>query len=297
MSRVTQKMLNIQFMRNLNSNLHRMENSQNQLTTGRRINKPSDDPIGISYSMRYRSELVANDQYKENVDSAISWMEQVDTTLNQAGEIVQRIRELTVGAVNDTNDQTARDAVSSEIGQLFDQLVVIANSEFNGKYLFNGQLTDVKPYDTADPMSATPDNGHIMFEIGVGVRISVNVTGDAVFGAADAEDNLFAVVKGLKDSVDISDQAGMQKAIGLLDLRIDQMLVIRADVGAKTNRIELSQERLKDIDVNFTALLAKTEDADLAEVVTQIKMDESIYQAALSTGSRIIQPSLLDYLR
>lgn len=297
MTRVTQSMINMQFQRNLNANMLRIEKSQTELGSGRRINRPSDDPVGIGYAMRYRNELVANEQYISNVDSAISWMEQVDTSLNQVGELLHRVRELALKGVNDTNDQTARDAISSEIDQLYEQLIVVANSQFNGKYLFNGQLTDVKPYDPADPMSSTPDNANIQFEIGVGVRITVNVTGDSVFGAAGETDNMFNVIHELKNAIDTSDQAGMQSAIGLLDSAIDRMLVIRSDVGAKVNRIELSHERLKDIEGNFTALLSNVEDADMAEVFTRIKMEESIYQAALSAGARIIQPSLMDFLR
>lgn len=144
--RVTQSMMNTQLIRNLNLNMSRMDNLQNQLSTGRRINKPSDDPVGISYSMRYRSELAANDQYQKNVDSAISWLENTDKTLGQVGDVMHRMRELAVKAANGTNPQMALDAIKEEIGQLQSQLVDIGNTDFNGKFIFNGQMTNVAPY-------------------------------------------------------------------------------------------------------------------------------------------------------
>ena len=95
-NRVTQNMLNTQFMRNLNTNLTRVQKLQDQLSSGRKINKPSDDPVGISFALRYRSELERNEQYQRNVDSALSWLSYSDKILGQAGDIIQRARELAV---------------------------------------------------------------------------------------------------------------------------------------------------------------------------------------------------------
>src|SRR5690242_15840742 len=110
-TRITQNMMNTQLMRNLNSNMRRMDNSQNQLATGRRINKPSDDPVGIAFALRYRSEIAANEQYESNANAAVSWMDYTDVTLNQAGSVLQRVRELTVQAANGTNSSESLQAI------------------------------------------------------------------------------------------------------------------------------------------------------------------------------------------
>src|SRR4051812_14017207 len=128
-TRITQNMLNTQLMRNLNSNMIRMDNSQNQLATGRRINKPSDDPVGIAFGLRYRSEIAANDQYESNANAAVSWMDYTDVTLGQAGDVLQRIRELTVEAASGTNSAESLKAIKSEVTQLSEQMVTIGNSE------------------------------------------------------------------------------------------------------------------------------------------------------------------------
>lgn len=296
--RVTQGMLNIQLLRNLNNNLNRLDKLQNQMSTGRRINKPSDDPVGISFSMRYRSELSANSQYQRNVDAANSWLSYTDTMLDQAGTVLHRARELAVEGANGTNSTESLNAIKSEVEQLYDQMVSIGNSQFNGKYVFNGELTDVKPFPDPDQaMNAVTDTGEVQFEIGLGVRIGVNKTAEQVFGKSGDPDNIFQTLKNLIDALGNQDQAAVNAAIGKIDIGMNRLLEARADIGAKTNRIELAEERLKDIDLNLQSLQSKTEDADLAQVITALKMDENVYQASLSAGSKLIRPSLIDFLR
>ncbi|MDQ0918577.1 flagellar hook-associated protein FlgL [Paenibacillus sp. V4I5] len=302
-TRVTQGMLNNQLLRNINTNLTRINHHQNELSTGRKINKPSDDPVGISFSLRYRSEVAATEQYESNVDAAISWLDYTDTALGQANTVIQRARELAVQGANGTNPQAALDSIKSEMQQLYSQMVTIGNSEFNGKYVFNGQLTDKPPYTEATADTDKIDQGEIKFEIGTGVRIAANKPGNSVFGEPDdpnvpgTKDNIFRVLKDLVSALGAGDTSKVGTLIGRIDTQNDIFLEARADVGARTNRIELAQSRLKDISVNLQSLQSKTEDADISEVITNLKTDENVYQASLSVGSKIISPSLVDFLR
>lgn len=302
-TRVTQGMLNNQLLRNINTNLSRINNHQNQLSTGRVINKPSDDPVGISFSLRYRSELSTHDQYEKNVDAAISWLDYTDSMLGQANTVIQRVRELAVQGANETNPQTSLDAIKSEVDQLYLQMVTIGNSEFNGKYVFNGQLTDKVPYTAANASTDKIDQGEIQFEIGTGVKIAANIPGNKVFGEPDdpnnpgTNDNIFRVLKDFVSALELGNTKEVSKIIGRIDAQNDRFLEARADVGAKTNRIELAQSRLQDISVNLQSLQSKTEDADVSEVITNLKTDENVYQASLSVGSKIISVSLVDFLR
>ncbi|MCY9665108.1 flagellar hook-associated protein FlgL [Paenibacillus alginolyticus] len=295
-SRVTQGMMNNQLLRNINANMVRMNDNQNQLSTGRKINKPSDDPVGISFSLRYRSETSANEQYKSNANAATSWLDYTDTTLNQANTVMQRVRELAVKASNGTNPQSALDAIKKEIDQLNEQMVTIGNSQFNGKYVFNGQMTDKQPYSIATAATDKVDQGEIKFDIGVGVRTGANITGDQVFGAAGAADNVFQVMKDFSAALASGNQQAIGAVIGHLDSRNDAFLQARADVGARQNRIQLAQSRLDDINTNLQTLQSKAEDADIPGVITNLKTDENVYNASLSVGSKIISTSLVDFL-
>lgn len=320
--RVTQSMLNTQLLRNISNNLSRMNTLQNQLSTGMRINKPSDDPVGITFALRYRSELDANDQYTKNVSSALSQLEYADTNIGQAGDIMQRARELLVKGANGALEQTSLDAIKVEISQLYNQMIEIGNSQFNGKQMFNGEMTGQKPYpttelgETFDP-SATPpvlkayhaqtDMGSINYELSAGMKLKVSMSGNEIFGdnlvpAAsqqdiEASDNAFVLLQRAYDMIEAGDQQGISNMLDQFDSRMDKMLTKRAEVGARINRVEIIEDRLKDININLQTVQAKTEDADMAEVITNLKTEENVYQASLTVGAQLIRPSLVDFLR
>lgn len=320
--RVTQSMMNTQLLRNITSNMGRMNNLQNQLSTGMKINKPSDDPVGITFALRYRSELDSNDQYSKNVSSALSMLEYTDTSIGQAGDIMQRVRELLVKGASGTLEQTSLDAVKVEMSQMYNQMVEIGNSQFNGKQVFNGEMTGEKPYPTmgvegttdltVDPpllkaYQVSSDNGSIKYELSAGMKLGINITGNEVFGEGisptatkaeiESSDNVFVLLQRAHDMLASGDQKGISNLISQVDSRMNTMLTKRAEVGAKVNRVDIVQNRLADIEINLKTVQAKTEDADMAEVITNMKTEENVYQASLSVGAQLIRPSLVDFLR
>ncbi|WDM21643.1 flagellar hook-associated protein FlgL [Paenibacillus polymyxa] len=305
--RVTNNMLSSQLLLNLNRNSERMNNTQNQMSTGRKLNKPSDDPVGITYSLRYRSELSSNEQYQRNVDSTVSWLDFNDTVMDQAGQIMQRVRELTVQASTGTNPQSALDSINKEIGQLKEQMIDVVNSQLNGKYIFNGQTYDKKPYDlplnadnthdTSGAASIATDTGNVNFIVGENVALPINVTGNEVVGTSTDADNLFAIFNQLSAALASGDIKASGDQLANIDTRMDKMLKVRSEMGAKSNRVELMQSRLSDLKVNLTDLQSKTEDADYAELLMNSKIQENIYNASLSAGAKIISASLVDFLR
>ena len=297
MLRVTSNMMNSQLLLNLNRNARTMNDTQLQLATGRKLNKPSDDPVGITYSLRYRAELSSNEQYQKNVDAATSWLDYNDTVLTQADTVVQRLRELTVQGSNGTNPQAGLDSINAEVKQLKAQFVDIANSQLNGKYIFNGQQYDIKPYDVNTPESSDTDTGVINYTVGESIQLPISISGNEVFGKVTDDDNIFTIFNSISQALASGDTAAVGNQLAKIDSRMDKILSAGADNGAKTNRIELMQSRLNDLEVNLTDLQSKTEDGDYAELLMQSKIQENIYNASLSVGSKIIQSSLVDFIR
>ncbi|KTD84256.1 flagellar biosynthesis protein FlgL [Paenibacillus etheri] len=303
--RVTSNMMNSQLLLNLNRNARTMNDTQLQLSSGRKINKPSDDPVGITYSLRYRAELSSNEQYTKNVDSALSWLDYNDTVLGQAGDVVQKIRELTVKASTGSNPQSALDSINEEVMQLKEQLVDIANSTLNGKYIFNGEQYNTKPYDFAKgadgtydvSKSITTDAGQIQFIVGEDVRMPISTTGNDVFGNTGDTDNLFAIINNLSAGLKSGNLKEISRQLDIIDTRMETILSARSEIGAKTNRVELMQDRLSDLNINLTDLQAKTEDADYEGLIMNSKIQENIYNASLSVGAKIISTTLVDFIR
>ncbi|WP_336776616.1 flagellar hook-associated protein FlgL [Paenibacillus sp. MMO-58] len=316
--RVTQRMMSSQMLGNITNNLNSMNKLQNQLSTGKAINKPSDDPIGITFALRYRGEIASNDQYTDNADAAMSSLEYMDTTIGQATDIVQRFRELIVKGANGTLEQTSMTAIQTEVSQLYNQMVEIGNSQFNGKQMFNGEQTGAKPYSTlgldqqSDPSADPPvlkafsnktDTGSIQYELSPGMTMDINMTGNDVFGAPVTDesdttsDNLFQLMHRAYDMLGSGDQEGLKGLLGQIDTRMSTMLTARAQIGARVNRVEIVQGRLSDVDINLQQMQQKVEDVDMAQAITNITTLENVYQASLSAGAKIIQPSLVDFLR
>lgn len=294
--RISQNMFSTSLLRYLNTNLNRMGSYQEQLSSNMRINRPSDDPVGISYSLRYRSELGANEQYKSNLASAQSFLEYTDTMLGQVGDVFHSVKELTIQGANSTNPQVSMNSIKNEISQLYEQLRTIGNSSFKGDFVFNGQFTDVEPYGQF-PEQYDTDDGGLIFEIGQGILMSVNVTGNQVFGNSTDEDNAFTVLNDIMSALESGDPEAVGSCLANLDERFNKILEVRSMVGAKANRLDLAAERLDDIDTNLQTLQSKVEDADMAEVIINLKTSENVYQASLAVGAQIIRPSLIDFLR
>jgi len=296
--RVTDGMLMTNFLNNYHNNLEKLQKNQNMLSTGKKISRPSDDPVAVATSLRIRTDMARNDAYTKNADYAKSWLDITDSALNQLGDLLQRTRELAVQGANGTLTQADMQKMANEIEQLKAQMIQVGNTQYNGRYIFAGFKTTTQPF-SEDNNSYNGDNGLIEFEVGAGGnKIAVNVPGDKVFDVdLTGTSQLLVMMDNLKSALDSGDHQAVSNLIVDVDKQMENVLAVRAEVGAKSNRIDLIQNRLQDDNYNFTALLSKSEDADLAQVITNLKMDENVYRASLAAGARIMQPSLIDFLR
>ena len=298
--RVTSNMMSNQVLRNLNRNLNKMSEQQNQLSTGRKINKPSDDPVGVTYALRYRSELSANDQYSRNVDTALGWLDTTDSVMSQSEAVMNRLKELTVQASNGTNPPAALDSIEAELQELKKQLADLGNTQINGKFIFNGQTYNVKPYDSNNPLtfaSAETDQGPVEYTVGQGVTFQINTSGNDFFGEKNGSDNVFNIIDKISDAMKNSRYDDIAKELPNIESRLNTMVSVHAETGARTNRVELMQDRLSNESFNLTELQSKTEDADIAELTIQANVASNIYQASLSAGAKIITPTLVDFIK
>lgn len=298
--RVTSNMMSNQVLRNLNKNLNKMADLQNQQSTGRKLNKPSDDPVGVTYALRYRSELSANNQYQRNVDTALGWLDTTDSVMSQAESVMGRLKELSVQASNGTNPQSALDSVKSELQELRAQFADLGNTQINGKYIFNGQTYDIIPYNSNNLTSlgaAETNKDPVEYTVGLGVTFQINTSGNDFFGEKNGTDNVFNIIDKLSTAMNNGRYDEITKELANIDSRLNKMVSVHAETGARTNRVELMQNRLDSEDFSLTSLQAKTEDADISELLINTNIASNIYQASLSAGAKIITPTLVDFIR
>ncbi|MRH41971.1 flagellar hook-associated protein FlgL [Aquibacillus halophilus] len=303
--RVTQSMLTNNMLRNLSNSYNNLDKYMDQLSTGKKINKPSDDPVVAMKGMNYRSQVSNVEQYQRNISEVHNWMDNSDSSLGEATQTLQRLRELAVQASNGTYEKGQRENIAEEVDQLKEHLVEIANTKVNNKYIFNGtSTTGTEQADGSYTKPVTVDNNGIVtnvsangeavnIEVTNGTKLQTNINPANVFGTQLFED-IEALSVALKSD---NPDAGMQTAITNMDTHIDNTVNERADLGARMNRLELIEDRLASQEITATRMMSDNEDANMEEVIIKLTTQESVHRAALSSGSRVIQPTLLDFLR
>ncbi len=301
--RITNNMLISNMLTALGNNESRMSKYQNQLNTGKKIQLPSDDPIVAARALKLRTDVSKIEQYQKNLGDAKSWVDATDDTLNQLGLVLKRARELTVQASTATYGSEDTQKIAEEINQLRTQVIQISNTTYAGRYMFTGFKTDQKLIKDDGTYNKDVDNNeNILFEIGVGDNININVTGSALFnnGSAAVENQVPSMIKMFDDVIgfmNAGQYAQTSSALDTFDSEINNLLKIRADIGARQNRLDLTEDRMSNDLVNMTDRMSKNEDADPAETIMNLKMEENVYQASLAGGARIIQQTLVDFLR
>ncbi|MEN0650732.1 flagellar hook-associated protein FlgL [Caldifermentibacillus hisashii] len=285
--RVTQSMLSNNMLRNLSNNYNKMGKLQDQLTTQKRITRPSDDPVVAMLGLGYRDSLNKVQQYSRNISEANNWLDSTDDAISQGVKVLQRIRELTVQASNGTYEEGQRGAIAVEVDQLKKQLETIAQTQVGGKYIFNGENTNKAP------AAGNFSDGDIELEIFDGIKLNVNTKGSELFKS------VFNTLDSLKSKLEdkTASDTDISGFLDTLDSEIDHFLKIQADVGAKQNRVDMMKDRLSSQETIATEIMSKNEDVEIEKVITELITQESVQRAALSVGARIIQPSLVDFLR
>jgi flagellar hook-associated protein 3 FlgL len=295
-------MLTQNMLRNLSQSYARLGKIQDQLATGKKIARPSDDPVVAIKGMAYRTNLTEVEQFKRNFSEAYNWIENSDAALDKATQALQRIRELVVQASNDTYESSQRASISEEIKQLTEHLASIANTKVGDKYIFNGTDTLTQPVDlNQTPPVVSANTNEVKIELSKGIYISVNVNPTKVFNYDNkAKGNgLFSDLESLNNDLNDATKSGkdINQYLGYIDKHINNLLSARAELGARLNRIELMEERIDQQEVIANRILSDNEDADIERVITDLKTQEIVHRAALGVGARIIQPTLLDFLR
>jgi flagellar hook-associated protein 3 FlgL len=300
--RITTLMTARATLRDVNDGMDRLTKLQGELSSGKQIARPSDDPYGASRAMALRGELGGLDQFQRNVGDGTGWLNTSDTALGQVSSAMQRVRELLVQSGSDTAGTAARSAMADEIDQLTESVKQEADVQYGGRYVFSGTATDTAPYALGGSDRYQGDAGTITRAIGPQVEIPVNadvhqLLGDGQ-GAADGKllDTLRGIAAHLRGNTPADADALRTTDLRQLDASLDTLNGIRADVGARTNRLAFAAARLSGLQSNATQLLSTTEDADMAQTITQYTTQQAAYNAALRAGANIVQSSLLDFL-
>ena len=294
--RISNRMIVDRMLAQIAGTQQRLATVQERIGSGRRINRPSDDPLGTSRVLATRSQIDRNLQYQRNIAGGTSDLAAAEAALDSVQSVIARATELAVQAANGSLNAADRTAIAIEVSQLIEQALSVANTKHAGRYLFAGHLTSTTPFvpDIAgNPTAVTynGDTGATQREFAEGERVQTNFTGDRAWPG------VFAALIQFRDDLNGNDLNALGLSSGTLDAQLDAVLDLRSELGAKMRSIELAEQRLQDEVATTRAAVSNIEDADLAENIVELQIRENAYQAALGVVGRTLNLSLLDFLR
>lgn len=316
MTRITQRSIQESTLANLQRNLQGMATIQEQLSSQKKINRPSDDPTGTVSALTLRADLRSTEQHRRNADDGNAWLTTTGSTLQTVTTQLNRVRMLTVQALNTgATGSEGGTAVAVEVEGIRDSVLGLANTQYLGRSVFAGTAASSAFEKVTDPVTSAvtyPWQGHVVGGTSVAVErtvasdatVRVDTDGRAVFGpsADGTTESVFTLLDTISSLARTAgtvpgDHAKLSEALGRLDARMATVRATQADVGARQNRVEFAQAQADDRKVSLNTSLSEVESIDLPATIVQLQSQQVAYQAALGATAKVLQPSLMDFLR
>ncbi len=302
--RVTQNITTSNFISYINQHAENLLKTQQQIASQKRINKSSDDPIGMGQVLGYRTNLALTDQYQENIQQGKTRLEFNEITLDLASDLVKTARGLAANYSGSSLSSAARQSIALQVKDLYDQVMQMANSKFNGNYIFSGHATNTAPFTRDANFNATynGDDGELRIMVSDNVEVNIvadgrNIFQDAANGGVNIFDELKNLIDGLENPDPVAGSAQIQAAVDVLQDGRDQINSRRSEYTPVLYRLQATDEYMTNLRPKVEEAMATLEQADITKAVVELQNLELAYETTIATAARIIQPSLLDFLR
>jgi flagellar hook-associated protein 3 FlgL len=321
----------------------RMDNLQNQQATMKKLNTPSDDPVGAAKVLEVRTEKVNNDQYQTNAKMAESYLTNTEQAMTELTEIVNRAKEIALSQSSGASSNAeSRLGVAEEVSSLYNQAVSTGNRRIGDRYIFGGYKTQRAPIDPDGKYHG--DDGQMMLEISKDVFLSMNVTGNEAFNShpknnanegraafgdntgypppttsgrspasnglekgpegSDRKDvpqpenvNVFDELQNLRISLLTGDIGATRDTLDRFDQIHAKLVATRSKIGSRLQGLQSTSQAIERHNLTNAQLTSQLEDADVAQVVSDLAKEEQVFKSSLASSQKLIQPTLLDFLR
>jgi flagellar hook-associated protein 3 FlgL len=274
----------------------RLEETQSQVSTGKRIQRPSDAPDDIGTLLQTSSDVAALTRQRAGADAALPTMQASDAALGNIGTALRQVRTLALQANNSTISPDQRETIAGQIEQVRSQILSLANTEVDGRSIFAGTNSDAAPFTAGPPISYTGNNTPLQLSLAAGSQFSISVTGQSLLNSRGGTD-LFQNLSALESAVRSGDAKGTATGLSALDDDLNNVTRQQADIGAREQYVQMLRQQS---DANLTATQSRQsqlENVDVAAAILNEKTAENANQAALAMAGRVGQLSLLNYLQ
>ncbi len=287
--RISNQMMADNITAQLFKQTRRMAETQERIITGKRINRASDDPVGISSVLSYRKAISSIEQYNTNIDQGKLRIDTVDNVLAMVSDLLRQAKNIAYDSVPDM-----RAFLAEDVATIRDQVLELANYQVDGEYLFSGDASDTAPYNTTTWLY-NGDSGTKDVMIGENMTASLTADGETIFGPDT--DNVFNILNDLEAALLVPDPVAIEAQIIRLESASDNITTVRAREAGVYKRLDATANHNAYLKVNVEEMLSKTEDADISEAIIQFQVQQTTYESTLASSSMMIQKSLIDFLR
>lgn len=270
------------------------------VSTQNRLLKLSDDPVGLTQVLNLRSSLSNIEQMGRSIALGKSWLASSESAQTSVQNLVSDTKALCVQMASATTGAAQRRSAAESVENNLKEIVALANTNVNGRYIFAGSETDSTAFTLNADNSVTYNGDNNAFTVKIGRNASVEIGGDgqAVFqpSGAGASDDIFVIMKDLITALQGNDIGGIQTAMTNLDTFFDHNSAQISDVGSKMIRMEIKDSVFQDLEISTKERLSEIEEPDMVEAILELKAKEFAYQAALASTSKVLQLSLVNYM-
>jgi len=293
--RITNSILYRAVKQNVQTASQNIQKYQEQLSSGKRINRPSDDPLGAMRAQQIHTNLNKIDQHARNTTYAKSWLNTSETALSQSSDLLIRLKELAVTFSSDNTNADARQSGAEEVRNIKDQLMALANTKVGNRTIFAGHQTDSPAFLPDGTYSG--NDGQIEINLNSDITVKVNLIGDQVFESDPATDkNIFATLDDMISSLESNDREGISNTLDELDTAFSNVNKNLSIVGSRQNQVENVNNTEEDKKVTYRAELGQVEEVDIVDSMISLEGARNTFQAALVSSSGIGKLSLANYI-
>jgi len=291
--RITQNAISNRFQTDVQSIYAKMAKSQQQISDGKRVTRPSDDPAGAGRIIDFDAQIVDVQRYQSSIKDAIGVLDTQDTSLDTITTALSTIRTKALQAKNDTNNLSDRASIAQEITQLKEVIRDAMNAQHAGAYVFSGTGSATQPYPA--PANAYAGTNNVVSKlVGPNQTVATEISGETVLNPQPG--NTFDIIDQLVLDIQGGISAGIDTGIVALDGEIDRTLNVRTDIGARTSRLETMGDRMGLAEERLKSARSEVADVDAAEAYMNFTIQQNMYQASLAAGTRMLKTTILDFI-
>lgn len=292
--RITQALKYSMYMDDITRRQQAIYDAHNKLSTGKEVVLPSDDPVASAGILKARTALKEVEQYTRNIEGSLGYLDTAENAIANTKDVLIKIQEVAVGQATETASSHSRSQAGNMVSELFDELVSLGNTTYDGKYVFSGYETETAAFDPAGAYNG--DTNRRAIKVGPGETMTVGMNGGEIFKGTGGGVDVYQSVADLITALNSDDTAGIQKAVGDLEDSFKQLSNHQSEIGGKVVRLNTARDILTNTKFNTESTLSRLEDADLTEVISDLRLSQAALEAVITSSGKVFDANIFNYI-